>query len=87
MCGLFPCARRSATHGRLGLRRRTVYEHVPRRGGERGGEAVEIFREPHLAAEAGGVGEPERHVEHVVLVVLRADVVRWGDEKGDRMMR
>lgn len=30
-----------------------------------------------MAAEPGGVGEPERHVEHVVLVVLRADVVRY----------
>ena len=50
-------------------RRRTVHEHIPRRSGESDGHAVKVLRKLDLAAEATRVGEAERHVEHVVLVV------------------
>jgi len=48
-----------------------VDKHIARRAGEGGDHAIELARDMHLAAEARAVREAERHVEHVVLVVLR----------------
>lgn len=54
--------------------RRTIYEHIPRCAWQRGGHAVHIFCEFHLASQAGCVCETEGHVEHVVFVVLSPKV-------------
>ena len=60
---------------------RTVYEHIPRGRGERGDDAVQVPRQAHLASQAGGVREPECHIEHIVLVIL-VHAAGWVRETG-----
>lgn len=64
--------------------RLTIYEHITRSARERRGNAIELARELHLAAETRGLGKAERHVKHVIFVVLTLTVVsaeqgpKWG---------
>ena len=52
--------------------RRTIHKHIPSRGGERSRHAVEGASEVHLATKTRCVCKAERHVEHVVFVILSA---------------
>lgn len=49
----------------------TIHEHIPcsRRQGCR--DAIQIPCQHYLAAQPTCVGQPKRHVKHVVLIVLR----------------
>ena len=49
----------------------TIYKHITSCRRERAHNPVELLRQLHLAAQPTRIGEPKRHVEHVVLVVVR----------------
>ena len=60
---------------------RTIDEHISRGRGQGRGDAVQVSRQAYLASQARGVREPERHIEHIVLVVL-AHGAGWVREAG-----
>lgn len=52
-------------------RKLTIHKHIPRRRWQRARNPVQFARDVHLASQTRGICKPERHVEHVVLVVVR----------------
>lgn len=71
MRGFLPYEKSSTKHCKIALgTRRTIHEHVPCRRWQSTCNSVQFARDMHLASKARGISEPERHVEHVILVII-----------------
>lgn len=76
VCRLFACHRDSVDKESYGEEGRlTIYEHITRSARERRSNAIELARELHLATETRGLSKAERHVKHVIFVVLTLTAV------------